>query len=184
MHNPFLTGTGVYLRTIEESDLNANYREWFNDEDVCRYNSHHRFPQYDQDMRTYYDDVIKSRTNLVLAICDKATDAHVGNIALENIDMVNSSAEFAILIGDKTHWGKGVGSEAASLLLTHGFNELPLHRIYCGTSEDNEGMQRLARSLGFVEEGRARDAIFKNGSHKDVIYYSVLRDEFESKKTT
>ncbi len=184
MKNPFLVGEHIYLRTIDESDLNANYREWFNDEEVCRYNSHHRFPNYDENMRDYYENVIKSRTNLILAICNKETDKHIGNIALENIDALNQSAEFAIVIGDKSQWGQGVGREAAKLILKHGFAELNLHRIYCGTQDDNTGMQKLAIALGFKEEGRARDGMFKGGSFKDVIYYSLLRDEFKSKKET
>lgn len=177
MKNPFLIGKKIYLRTITKDDLNANYREWFNDEEVCRYNSHHRFPNYDENMRDYYENVIKSRTNLILAICNKETDKHIGNIALENIDALNKSAEFAIIIGDKAQWGKGVGTEAGKLLVGHGFRELNLHRIYCGTSEDNKGMQKLAEALGFKEEGRARDGIFKGGLFKNVIYYSLLSNE-------
>lgn len=177
MKSPFLIGERVYLRTIVQDDLNAKYREWFNDAEVCRYNSHHRFPNYDEDMHAYYERVIKSRTNLVLAICDKETDAHIGNIALENIDTLNQSAEFAILIGDKNFWGKGVGKEAARLLIRHGFEELNLHRIYCGTSEDNIGMQKLAATLGFKKEGRARDAMFKGGAFKDLTSYGLLEHE-------
>lgn len=180
MKNPFLVGEKVYLRTITEDDLNENYREWFNDEEVCHYNSHHRFPNYDQNMRSYYDEVIKDRKNLVLAICDKASDAHIGNIALLNIDTLNQSAELAILIGDKAQWGKGVGSDAAKLLVNQGFKELNLHRIYCGTAEDNKGMQKLALALGFKEEGRARDGVYKGGSFKNVLYYSLLSDEYVS----
>lgn len=180
MKNPFLAGEKVYLRPITDEDLNANYREWFNDEEVCRYNSHHRFPNYDEDMADYYERVIKSHENLVLAICDKKTDAHVGNIALQNIGSLNQSAEFAILIGDKAQWGKGVGKEAAKLLLKHGFDQLNLHRIYCGTSEDNIGMRKLAAALGFQEEGRARDGIFKNGSFKNVVHYGILDNEFKA----
>lgn len=180
MHNPFLIGERVYLRVLEETDLTPAYREWFNDEEVCRYNSHHRFPNYDQDMRRYYDEVIKSRTNLILAICDKETDTHVGNIALENIDPLNQSAEFAILIGDKAWWSKGIGRDAADLIISHGFTVLNLHRIYCGTQEDNLGMQKLADKLGFVKEGVSRHAIFKRGTFKDIITYGLLRDEFKA----
>ena len=80
MKRPFLVGENIYLRTITEDDLNENYREWFNDEEVCRYNSHHRFPNYDENMRDYYESVIKSRTNLILAMCDKKTDQHIGSV--------------------------------------------------------------------------------------------------------
>ncbi|MBI2030912.1 GNAT family N-acetyltransferase [Candidatus Kaiserbacteria bacterium] len=180
MHNPFLIGERIYLRTIEETDLNATYREWFNDEEVCRFNSHHRFPNYDQDMRRYYDEVIKSRSNLILAICHKETDTHVGNIALENIDPLNQSAEFAILIGDKEWWSKGIGRDASHLIIKHGFSALHLHRIYCGTQEDNLGMQKLADKLGFVKEGVSRDTIFKDGRFRNTISYGLLRDEYET----
>ena len=180
MRKPFLTGEKVYLRAITKEDLNANYREWFNDEEVCRYNSHHRFPNYDENMREYYERVIKSRENLILAICDKKTDAHIGNIALENISAVDRSAEFAIIIGDKKSWGKRIGTDASKRIIAHGFEQLNLHRIYCGTSEDNIGMQKLAAALGFVEEGRAREAMFKNGSFKTIINYGLLRHEFKA----
>jgi len=179
MQKAFLTGDSIYLRTIEESDLNSNYRDWFNDEDICRYNSHHRFPNYDEDMHEYYERVIRSHNNLVLAICDKKTNAHIGNIALENIDTINRSAELAIIIGDKKHWGKGIGKEASGLLVTHGFRELNLHRIYCGTLEDNVGMQNVARALGFREEGRSRDSLYKDGAFRNSINYGLLQDEFK-----
>ncbi len=182
MKKPFLSGEHIYLRTIVKSDLTPAYRDWFNDEEVCRFNSHHRFPQYDGNMRDYYDRVIKSRENLVLAICDKKTDAHIGNISLLNIDLLNQSAELGIIIGDKKQWGKGVGRKASKLLLAHGFNQLNLHRIYCGTNEDNVPMQKLASSLGFIEEGRARHAMFKDGIFKNVIYYSLLRDDLKKSK--
>ena len=179
MKNVFLKGEKVYLRSIMQDDLNANYREWFNDEEVMRYNSHHRFPNYDENMREYFAHVIKSRENLVLAICDAKTDRHIGNVALENINALERNAEFAIILGDKDFWGKGVGSEAARLIIAHGFNQLNLHRIYCGTSEDNTAMQKMALSLGFKEEGRARDAIHKNGSFKNVILYGLLDNEWK-----
>ena len=180
MKNPFLVGTKIYLRTITEEDLNANYREWFNDEEICRYNSHHRFPNYDENMRDYYENVIKSRSNLILAICDKKTNKHIGNIALENIDAINQSAEFAIIIGDKKQWGKGIGKDAAKLIIKHGFEELNLHRIYCGTSEENIGMQKLAVAVGFKEEGRARESIYKGGKFKALIYYGLLRHDWKA----
>lgn len=180
MHKHFITGKTIYLRTIEKSDLNSTYRDWFNDEEICRYNTHHRFPNYDEDMRKYYEKVIKSHGNLVLAICSKKAGAHIGNIALENIDTVSRSAELAILIGDKKHWGKGVGKEAATLLVAHGFKELNLHRIYCGTSEDNIGMQKIAIALGFTEEGRSRESFYKGGTFHNCINYGLLHDEFKA----
>lgn len=180
MKQPFLTGKTIYLRTIEEGDLSERYRDWFNDVEVCRFNSHHRFPNYGEDMRSYYETAIKTHENLILAICDKATDIHIGNVSLQNINLLDQSAEFAIVIGDRSYWGKGVGKEALSLIVQHGFSQLNLHRIYCGTAEDNMGMQKLAMTLGFKQEGVSREALYKDGKFKDTIHYGLLRSEFKT----
>ena len=178
MKNSFLVGEKIYLRPLGEEDLTERYRDWFNDADVCQFNSHHRFPNYDEDMRQYYETTICSRNNLVLAICDKETDAHIGNVSLQEINPLNQSAEFAIIIGEKAYWGRGFGKEVARLVIDHGFAELNLHRIYCGTAENNLGMQKLALSLGFKEEGRSRGAIYKEGEFRDIIHYGLLKSEY------
>jgi ribosomal-protein-alanine N-acetyltransferase len=178
----FLEGSNIYLRQLDNSDLNSNYQNWFNDPDVCRFNSHHRFPNHEEDMVDYYNNVVRSKNNLVLAICNKKTDEHIGNISLQNIDLVDRSAEFAIVIGNKKFWGRGVGKEAGVLMVDHGFNALNLHRIYCGTSEDNSGMQKLADFLGFKKEGVMKEALFKEGRYKDLIHYGLLRKNWKKRK--
>lgn len=179
MHNPFIVGEKLYLRAVEESDLNDNYRQWFNDEEVCQFNSHHRFPNYKQNMEEYYENVIKSGDNLVLAIADKESDKHIGNVALQDIDQLNCSAELSIIIGDKEFWGRGAGKEAAKLIINHGFKSLNLRRIYCGTSVENIGMQKLAEKIGFKKEGILREALYKNGRYVDIINYGLLREDYE-----
>lgn len=181
MTKAFLQGDTIYLRTIEERDLTPAYQHWFNDEEVCRYNSHHRFPMYRQDMEAYFRNVIQSKHNLVLAIIHQASDTHIGNISLLEIDAINSSAEFAVIIGEISFSGKGIGKEAGKLVINHGFSALNLHRISCETSRDNIGMQKLAVALGFIQEGVRREALFKSGAYQDMIVYALLRNEFEAK---
>lgn len=179
MDKPFLIGEKIYLRIIEERDLNESYQQWFNDEEICQFNSHHRFPHYRQNLEEYYKNVIIDKGNLILAIIAIDGDMHIGNIALQNINYVDRSAELAIIIGDKGYWRKGAGREACDLILSHGFRSLNLHRIRCGTIEENVGMRKLAEKLGFKQEGILRDAIYKNGKYQDVINYGLLEDEYQ-----
>lgn len=180
MRNSFLQGPTVHLRSLTEADLTEKYRDWFNDEEVCQFNSHHRFPNHDEDMRAYYETTIRSHENLVLAICDNETGVHVGNVSLQGINLLDRSAEFAIVIGEKGFRGRGVGAEVMHLILRHAFDQLNLHRVFCGTADNNKGMQRLALTTGFVEEGRSRQALFKNGEFHDLIHYGVLADEYKA----
>lgn len=178
MENPFLQGPNLYLRGLKKDDLRDEYLQWLNDPEVTQGNSHGRFPNSTAKMEAYFAKISQSNQDLVLAIVRKKDDVHIGNIALQNIDATNRQAEFAILIGDKSSWGKGVGLEAGRLVLQHGFRELNLHRIHCGTFDSNEGMMRLAKALGMREEGRRREAIFKNGRFQDVLLFGILEQEY------
>ncbi len=181
MTNPFLVGDRVYLRGLEFEDLEGNYVSWLNDEVVCKYNSHHVFPYTKEAALNYIRFIQSSKNNLVLAVVLKDSDLHIGNISLQEIDHISRSAEFAILFGEKSCWGKGYAKEASILLIEHGFKELNLHRIYCGTSSDNIPMQKLALHQGMTKEGCRRGAIYKNGKFKDLFEYGLLKEEFFNK---
>ncbi len=174
----FLTGERVVLRPLRPADADGPYPGWLNDPDATRYNSHHVFPYTRELALEYIERTRGSRGELVLAIQDRASGRHVGNVALQAIHATYRSAEFSILIGEADFRGRGIGVDAGRLLLAHGFDELNLHRVGCGTSEDNVGMQKLARQLGMREEGRRRGAMWKRGRFVDVVEYGVLRSEF------
>ena len=113
----------------------------------------------------------------MLAICHSA-DGHIGNISLQDISWINRCAEFAILLGDKRHWGKGVGVLAGRSVLLHGFQKLDLERIYCGTAATNAGMNALALALGMTLEGARRKHLFLEGERVDLLEYGILKSEF------
>lgn len=173
----FLEAEPVYLRILNETDLTDRYLQWLNDEEVSRFNSHAVFPNTPEKMRQFYDS-INPQKQVVLAIIERTSDLHVGNVSLQAINWINRSAEFAILLGDKNFWGKGIGHAASQLIVKYGFERLNLHRIYCGTIAGNTGMEKLAQKLRMIEEGRRREAVYKNGTYHDVIEYGVLREEY------
>ena len=166
-----------FVRPLTEADLDGAYPSWFEDQEVCRYNSHGKFFK----SRSYfkgYVDALNSEDRVVWAICH-VDDGHIGNISLQGISLINRTAEFAILLGDKRHWGKRIGLLAGKKLLEHGFNKLNLERIYCGTAATNEGMKRLAAAIGMVHEGTRRQHFFLDSCRVDLLEYGILRAEFE-----
>ena len=178
---PFLVGEQIYLRSLVASDLEGPYVSWFNDPEVCQGNSHHIFPYTTESAKEYIQYANATREDLILAIASMQDDGHLGNIALQHIHPVNRTAELSIVIGEKEAWGQGVGKEAGRLICDHGFQSLNLHRIACGTFENNLAMQRLAQYLGMVQEGVRRKAVYKDGSYLDIIEFGVLRHEYEKR---
>jgi len=174
----FLESPRVYLRALEEKDIHGSYFQWLNDKEVTQFNSHGRFPNNEKKIRDYLNFSQTDTNALVLAIIFKENDLHIGNISLQNINWIDRNAEFAILLGDKNYWGKNLAFEASALIVAHGFEVLNLHRIYCGTSSENIGMQKLAEKLQMKREGLRREALFKNGRYVDIIEYGILKKEY------
>lgn len=175
---PILQGENIYLRELCMNDAEGNYPNWFNNPEVTRYNSHGEKTYTKEMAKEYIQMVLNSTSHKVFAIVETLTQKHIGNISLQAINTKARNAEFAILIGDPSVYGKKLGEEAGKLLLEYGFCDLGLHRIYCGTSSNNLGMQRLAVKLGMRQEGLRRDGLLKNGKFADIMEYGILEDEY------
>ena len=177
LKNIFLEGDNIYLRPLELKDVEGNYIKWLNDEDVVKYNSHGRFPLNSQRLKGYVTMTKDSNNCVVLAIIHKKEEVHIGNISLQSINWVDSNAEISFVLGEKSFWAKGIMFEAGKLLINHAFNKLNLHRIYCGTSSQNIGMQKLALKLGMLKEGERKESIYKNGKFYSIFEYGIINNK-------
>ncbi len=81
------------------------------------------------------------------------------------------------MIGDKSFWNQGYGTESVCLLVQHGFDSLNLNRIFLHVFETNPRAIRAYEKAGFKLEGRERQAEFKDGRYIDVLRMSKLRDD-------
>jgi len=168
----FLEGENIGLRRITENDDLTNYVKWFNNQEVTKYSTHGKFPTTEKDIRSYISSI--NNTSLHLSVFFKENGEHIGNMALQSIDMISRSAEFAVIMGESKYWGKGYSFEAATLMIRHGIDRLNIRRIYCGTADENVGMKKLAIKLGMSEEGRRREAFFFEGKYTDIVEYGIV----------
>jgi len=105
-------------------------------------------------------------------------DGWIGNIRLHQINKEQRTAELGIMIGDKERWGQGYATEACTLLLSHAFGKMNLHRVGIGVVCKNQGGLALWTKLGFREEGRLREAFWVDGKACDVIRMGLLQREW------
>ena len=181
----------VNLVDLFEADYPTNYRAWFTDPDVTRFNSHGLFPYTQKAMKQYIQSLRESQDIIVWAMLvptgqeeiwhRESQGKHIGNVTLQRINRIYLSAEMAIVIGEKDFWGAGYATEALTALYDHGFNRLNLHRIWSGTAATNEGMRAVFVKLGMKEEGVFREAMFLNGHWTDVLEYAIIEDEWRER---
>lgn len=178
----FVQGSRVCLRPLEREDLNARYLSWLNDPEVTRYMETGTFPTTAQDLEKFYDDVTESRNQVILAVADKKSGQHIGNVKLGPIHWVHRCATFGIMIGDKKFWGRGAGLEATRLMVEYGFDRLNLRRIDLGVFAEHDAAVRCYEKVGFKVEGRMRESLFRDGKYVDRLWMGLLRSEYKSLK--
>lgn len=75
-------------------------------------------------------------------------------------------------------WGTGVNEEAKALVARLAFDHLGIERLGSYADVRNERSQRALERLGFVREGVLR-AFHRHGDEpRDVVSYSMLREDF------
>jgi RimJ/RimL family protein N-acetyltransferase len=77
---------------------------------------------------------------------------YVGTIEL--YDLRGHEATLGIIIGERSHWGRGYGPEAIEALLDHAFADLGLERVRLHTFADNPRAQAAFKKVGFEERRR------------------------------
>ena len=87
----------------------------------------------------------------------------IGVTSLTEIDPDARRATFRILIGDAGDRGRGLGREAAALVLDHAFGTLRLETISLHVFDFNIVARRLYESLGFREVRRGARRAFPSG---------------------
>ena len=170
----FLDGKRIYLRPLRKEDAEGNYPHWFNDPEICKYNGHFRIPNTKEKALEYIEASFKNPNLLVFAIVEKDSGKHVGNVSLSKINWIDRNADIDIIIGEKECWGKGYAKEVWKMLIEYAFNVLNLHRVYCGTHEENIGMQKVAQAVGMFEEGKLKEVLYKNGKYNDILLYGII----------
>lgn len=167
----------IKLRKLSASDY-TTYHDWRNDIEVMETTS----PQLDiytlEETEQYISAIVSQSTAKGYLIEYKETEQTVGIVSLINIDYKNRSAECIIDIGVKDMWGKGIGTAAISLILEFAFNELNLQRVYLQVFSFNERAIKLYEKMGFVHEGKFRQALYRSGKWHDIVIMGILKDEY------
>ena len=176
-------GERIRLRASERSDL-QQFAAWLNDPEVRQGLAHYRpFSMVEEER--WFENMLESPADehpMVIEVQDEGNWRAIGNCGLMLFDWRIRMAEAGIFIGEKRLWDQGYGSEAMVLLVRHGFETLNLNRISLRVYETNLRAIRSYEKVGFIHEGRLRQAEYQEGRYLDVLLMSVLRSDWQGSK--
>jgi RimJ/RimL family protein N-acetyltransferase len=165
-----LAGKLVSLGPLRR-DWIPHYQRWLNDFEMIKLVDRRFRPQTEEKITAWYERHVSGATDaLVFTIIANDDDRPIGNIALQDIDYRNRTAELGVYIGDAEFRGNGYGTEATLLLTSFAFGVLGFNNIMLRVYEYNQQAIRAYQKAGFIEIGRRHQSQFMNGRFWDTIF--------------
>lgn len=175
----FLTGKRVLLRPLEKADLPHLVR-WNNDPEL-RSLTGEAYPSSSESMEAWWNRIREDPGRVWFIVEERETGQPIGEAGLLRIFPAWRTTDLTMIIGEKSCWRKGYGTEAILLLMDYAFGMLAMHRISIGVVGFNERALAFYEKVGFRREGVQRDGYFYNHKFSDFIMLSILEDEFRAK---
>jgi ribosomal-protein-alanine N-acetyltransferase len=76
-------------------------------------------------------------------------------------------------------WGKGIAVEASRAVIGMAFRDYEPERIQARVIVGNTASSRVLEKLGFHHEGILRSSLYRRGKYEDLLFYSLLRTEWD-----
>ncbi len=101
-----------------------------------------------------------------------------GVIGTHKLDLLNRHGEIGYWLS-REFQGQGIATAACRVVVAHLFDDFGLNRVVIHCAKGNERSCAVARRLGFVEEGLAREAHLLQGRFHDIRVFALLRRDWK-----
>jgi [ribosomal protein S5]-alanine N-acetyltransferase len=183
-HFPVLTTKRLLLRQIQPGDAEALFAI-LSDQQVTEFYGHEPHQSLDdtQELIRQTQARYARREALRWGLALQGEDRLIGSCSLHHFDPGFHRAETGYEL-QRAFWGKGIMTEAMSVILTYGFTELGLHRVEAIIDIMNERSKSLLLQLGFTYEGNLRQRYFFCDRFEDEHYFGLLKNEWHGSVQT
>lgn len=167
----------LILRKFARSDLNFLHNHFSNSQ-VSEFLYDNEPPKDIEETRELLNWCMEfnSLTHIRWCITLAESSTQIGTCGFHCLDKTNNASEIGYDLLPQ-FWGKGYMTEALSTMLSFGFEQLDLNRIYAFVFVNNPGSNSLLKKLGFTLEGVVRDKHLFRGKYYDHNLYSLLKRE-------
>ncbi|OGW50468.1 MAG: GNAT family N-acetyltransferase [Nitrospirae bacterium RBG_19FT_COMBO_58_9] len=128
---------------------------------------------------TSQQEDFEAGTLVNFAIVLLGNDTVIGSIGLA-IVAEHEHARMSYWLG-LPYWNQGYATEAVRAVLTYGFNQRQLHRIYAPHFLNNPASGRVLQKVGMRYEGRMREQYRRFGEYVDLELYAMLQQDFHQR---
>ena len=171
----------LILRPFERSDFDA-VLSYYSLPDVQRYLD---WKARDKTEAKAAFDALRKQTRLTrpgdiitFAVVRKADGAVMGHVSLRWTDATAAQGEIRLAFGPAFR-RSGYATEAVKAVITMGFADYKLHRVFAVTSGKNEASARLLKGIGMRLEAHYREHALFQGEWDEELHFAILDREWQ-----
>ena len=169
-----LEGKNVNLRVMEKEDMPL-VTEWLSNPEFAGDYVPLR-QESKSEMEKKFDDVTADKKWFII---EKKDGSKVGLTGHFPTAQKLLEIGFALIPSER---GKGYCSEAVKIMVDYLFLSKDIVRIQAHTDLRNVASQKVLERVGFKKEGTIRKFSFIRGKWRDMLVYSILREEWKEPK--
>lgn len=103
-----------------------------------------------------------------------------GVLNITQVDLINHTCEWGFYIGSP-HAPKGMGTILGYTALNYIFKELHIRKLSAQVFDFNNKSINFHNKMGFTQEEKLREHVWKNGRYIYIIHYGLLSSEWREK---
>lgn len=165
----FLNITDIEQELIRNWRNDKNIRKWMYSDHIITKEEHINF----------LEKIKNDNKNLYWIL--KEQDKYLGVICINKIDFNNKNAYFGLYSNpDAVYLGLGRVMDKISIDLA--FKILNLNTLKLEVIESNKQVINLHKKMGFLEEGRLKEFVYRDDKWQDVVIMGMTKEYYENQK--
>ena len=169
----------LILRPFAMDDAPAMYRNWASDDAVTKHMTWPTHPSVEVTKMVLADwtaSYAKDDYYQWAIVLKENGPEPIGSISAVHIHEEIDGAVMGYCMG-RTHWGKGIMTEALTALIDFFFTEVGVNRIEADHDPNNPASGRVMEKSGMRYEGTHRQAVRTNCGIVDIKKWAILKSD-------
>jgi len=181
---PRLETGRLILRELTFDDVEFYFRHFNNDKIVegCCFLGPASLEAAREELEVYCIKPFRENRGIRWGIVRKGSSGLIGTCGYYDWDKKAFRAEIGYDL-DPSYWGQSFMAEALCAVLKYGFEKMGLNRVQAIIDSKNVRSMRLVGRLGFKKEGVFRQRSYFRGQFRDDVCFSLLKKEWERKRS-
>jgi len=170
----------VLLRPLEQTDFNNLLGFSLNEPEIWKYSLVQAGGE--ENLKNYIKIALEARDakkEYPFIVFDKKQNSFAGSTRFYDIQLAQDTLQLGYTWYGKNFQGTGLNKHCKFLLLQYAFETMGMQRVEFRADNSNEKSKAAMKSIGCTIEGVVRSSMYNlNGSRRDSIILSILRDEW------